>query len=351
MKTSDEAVIAWIRDAAERIPIPVVPQDGIPLSGTPSIRPQLAAVLELDSPPQDRSLASRLVVAASILLMVGFGALAVRQAQPPTELASGALLDPPAAVPAGAPEPGSVAPHLVAPPVWFGEPKPGSRDAAIRTGMWTSAAIGVAGDEVLSPIIISVTDGTLRGLDSAPDATLDDTVRFLESNGWLLFATKATPTVVVSGAVEPELLMEVLRSVTWDDADRLEVGLNSLPSGYAVVVQPQTHAPDTASRRNLTNSAGDVSISDVSEWATPELAAAASGADYTEVLVNGQPAWTGRSTFNASGPLAFLVWSPAPGVVLEITTANPDLSPDQLIHLAEASTILDAAGWDDIYRQ
>lgn len=262
-------------------------------------------------------------------------------------------VEPPAGIPEGAPPPGSVAPFLETPPAWFGEPVAGEREAADRLGRWESATIGVeSGDgQVSSPVSVAVTDGTLRGLEDAEDIVVDgQTLRSLTFNGWRALVTVGEPAVVVSEAVDTALLSDVLSATTVKTTTAGDsLSISRLPAGYAERVAPQLHAEDVPFRRTLTNTAGDISINEISDWVEPELAAAGSGADYQLIDINGVEGWTGRTEFNSYGPLTFLVWSSQPGVVFEIMTTNDERSTEELVELATATSVSSATEWDQAF--
>ena len=92
-------------------------------------------------------------------------------------------------------------------------------------------------------------------------------------------------------------------------------------------------------------------INEISDWTDPVLAAAGSGAEITAVGLDadGTVGWTGRMTFHPYGPLRFLVWSPRPGVVFEITTDDMDRSVDDLVDVAAATSAIGIDEWERIY--
>ena len=158
-----------------------------------------------------------------------------------------------------------------------------------------------------------------------------------------MLGTTTSPTLVAAGAVDTAILAEVLAKTTVTDTGGvLVLGLSELPTDYGVRVHPQVQAPDIDDRPTLANQAGDIAINEVSDWVDPQLSSANSGADYRQVSVNREPAWTGSHDFNSFGTLRFLAWSPEPGVVFEITTASTNRTIEELIELAEASTVLPA---------
>jgi hypothetical protein len=109
--------------------------------------------------------------------------------------------------------------------------------------------------------------------------------------------------------------------------------------------------PDPAQRRTLASSSGGISVDNVSDVPEPLLAATQTGADLSavEVGAGGEVGWTGRTSANPYGPLELLIWSPSPGVVLEISTDNPDRTVRDLVDLAHATSLLPADEWDARY--
>ena len=296
--------------------------------------------------------------AAAIVAVVAIGAIGVAVAiqtrpAPNVELSAQAgETAVPVGVPEGAPAPGTVAPFVESPPVWFGEPRAGRRPAADRTGHWVSTAIGRAAGSgtVSSPIWIGATTGSLRDLSTADTIVIGtETFRLLDlGTGWRALATIGQPTVVATGEVGTELLAEVLDAthVELNDGEITLLALDPLPDQYTRLLRPQEHAPDVAERRTLTNATGDIALNETSDWVQPQLAAAATGVTYQAIPVGDTTGWTGRTDLNPYGPVTFLIWSPQPGVVLEIGSTNDDRSIDDLVELAMNVELLPSEVWD-----
>ncbi|MEM7342148.1 MAG: hypothetical protein AAF467_26135 [Actinomycetota bacterium] len=289
------------------------------------------------------------VVAGVIMAGVALG---VRPSTDVVETAGTVSPTPAAEVPVGAPAPGTVAPFVGTPPAWFGEPRAAERAAGHHTGNWVSTAIGIDDGQggYRSPIRIGVTDGSLRDLDATVPSTIDGrTVRLLDyGTDWQAVATTGSPTVVVGGAVELELLLDVLDATeVFDGADTgLTVELTTPPDRYTTIVEPQRHALDSPNRRALAGAGGDIVINEVSEWVRADLAAATSGADIRPIAVGDVIGYVGTADASTVGPVTFLVWSPEPGVVLEIDTTNPSLQAEDLAALAVAVQLLPVDEWD-----
>ncbi len=364
MAANDALIIDWIRDAADRVDVDpgVLPpgsdhgveDDADAITWVPE---PVHEVVLVEPEPEPSALVRRpgrlVLVAAVAMLVVGLVGVRLIDDQPTVQPAIGVAdyqFGAPRAVPDGAPEPATALPHLAEPPEWFGAVRPAERTGGLRTGSWVSAAIGVGDTTVVGPIAISATDGGLPAWLDDAESVVDGDLAYVsfERSGYRALASTTDPAVIVSGAVSVELLLDVLWSATAVDAEgELAPNLWRLPDGYSVQIQPQVQAPDPVERPTLTNAAGDTAINEVSDWVNPELAAANSGAAYTKVSVGGVPAWTGRSDLFSS--ISFLVWSPQPGVVFEITSSNPDRSLADLIRLAEATTVLPVDDWHELY--
>lgn|GEM_PF-4666502 len=359
MTPTDTIIVRRLQDAAERIPVEskldaITQTFNIAPSHDPQALPG-PAVLVLDPAIQanrpGRSRARLALAAALCAVVVGGLVLSARPNEEPTEIASESTPKAPTGIPEGAPPPGSVAPFVEEPPEWFGRRLEGRRDAAARTGRWVTTAIGLVNDDGMtrSPIIISVTDGTHRGLDGAQTVVVDgDTYQQTQYGQWQTLATTGSPTILASGAVDAALLAEVHRAAQLTiSPEGPSVHLIGLPDGYRELIAPQLQAEDVPNRRTLTNAAGDVSINEISDWAQPELAAAATGADYQPVNIGELTGWTGQTDFNPDGPLTFLIWSPSPGLVLEIDTTNSDRTIEELVALAALTHALPITQWDE----
>ena len=346
MSPNDARVIEWIRAAAERIPTDPTTSAHQTTNGRPTDPLQdLNLVGDIGPPQADQRVAGRLLlVAASVVVLVTGIVLLSRAGQPDGVASPLPVFNDVLQIPDGAPEPGSVLPHLDSPPDWFGPPIEAERASSNRTGRWTSAAIGIGDATIMHPITISATDGSSTWLASAKPITINgQSVRSIETNGHTLLASNTNPAIIVGGAVDNRLLLDVLNATVVVDRDGvLALNLTSLPAEYSVQVHPQVQAIDPPFRPTLTNEAGDVAINEVSEWVNAELNAAETGASYSTAVVAGQPAWTGRTEFNPFGPLTFVIWSPQAGVVFQITSSNSERTVADLIQLAESTSTLAA---------
>jgi len=302
---------------------------------------------------QARPRTSLAAVAVVLVALATAGGLALAL-RPPTDAVDTAATDapsPPAEVPAGAPPPGSIAPFVEAPPTWFGDPVAGERTAGHHRGNWVSTAIGIDDGQggFQSPIRIGVTDGSLRDLDTAAPTTINGRSLRLLSYGtdWNAVATIDEPTTVVSGAVELDLLVEVLEATRLHETGAgFTVELTTTPDSYTTIVEPQTQAIDPPSRRTFAGATGDIVVNEVSEWVRADLAAAATGADFRPIAIGELTGYTGTAEANPVGPLTFLIWSPRPGVVLEIDTTDTSLQTQQLAELAANTELLPVDQWD-----
>lgn len=260
-----------------------------------------------------------------------------------------------ASVPAGAPAPGELAPHVPAPPAWFGVPAPGVREGAHRTGRWVSLAIGVEdGSVVRSPIWVAVTDGSLQGLAGA--STVDvagEQYRAFSHGDWQVVAAQDGDdvTVVAAGTADIDTLVGVVESVRVERTpDGPDLSMASLPAGYGPAAFAQRHAEDIAERRTVASADGLTGVNEVSDWVRADLAAAASGADYEQISVDGTEAFTGVTRSSTTGePLRFLMFSPQPGVVIDITTTDPNRTVDDLVELARSVELLPIDQWEAIH--
>jgi hypothetical protein len=329
MSRYETTITDRLRAAAERIPVEPSP---------PTVADRRTATVVSRAPSR------RLLVAGAVAATVT--AVAVLAAVWPTTDSPTVEVGPPAATSVD----GSAIPP---PPGWFGEPQAGVRDEG-RSGRWASTAIGrVSTDGVAAPIVASVFDGTYAALDKVPPVTIDGvplrSVRFGDS---LVLATTAadTPTVVVSGPDDERLLASVLQSVeVVDPGGELSLRLRSRPDGYTEVVAPRALGPTPATRETLASESGDTAIDRPSDVGDPLLAAANSGADLTAVDVGAATGWLGRTRHLSREQLTFLVWSPRPGVVYEVTTDDADRSVDELVELALWASEIDAADWDALH--
>lgn len=94
---------------------------------------------------------------------------------------------------------------------------------------------------------------------------------------------------------------------------------------------------------------GALAINEVSDWGDPLLYAASTGADLTRHDLGSMTGWSGTTTANPHGPITFLVWSPQPGVLLEIDSTNSARSIAGLAELATKTTVIPANEGDVLY--
>ena len=303
--------------------------------------------------------AAVLVPALVVVGVVGLVGALVLEAQlgsePNAHTATEPAPPPPAAVPDGAPMPGRVAPYLDDPPEWFGSPVPGERPAGHHPGRWVSTAIGIVGDggRVEAPILVSVTDDPLDELDTTP---IEINGRPLPAasheSGWNIVATEGRRRIVASGNVDLSVLGDLVDAV-WVSPDRADLAfqLTELPEGYTTLVAPQIRAADPPGRRTLVAGAGwpaQTVINEVSEWVRADLSAAASGADHRPVMVGERTGYTGTTDHTTGQTVSFLVWSPEPGVVLEIGTTDHTRTVDELVELAQRVRLVPVDQWDEL---
>jgi hypothetical protein len=359
--TSHEAaIIERLRDAADRIPVDTGALESIGVGGT-----RITHGHRLRPRPRPRRKALIAGVAAAALATAAATVAVVGLRSDHESDADTVTATPAAGCPAAPSDPSacstSLVAHVASPPDWFGTPRSGIRDGAMRTGRWTSMAIGrgPSHDGIIdAPIRISVFDGTYRVLDDAEDVAIDGVpLRSVRAAGWQALATTGTPTVVVEGRVDVERLKAVLDAVDigvheGDPADELSLRLTSLPEGYAEIVAPRSLGSDASYHRTLADEHGKVGIAEMSDWTDPLLVATGSGDALRSVdLGNGTTGWA-RVAADGSGLSAavrFLTWSPQPGVVFEIDTYDPDRSDDDLAALARATTAMAPDQWDATY--
>lgn len=295
---------------------------------------------------------ARVAATVALVAAVAAGVVALSQRLPAQSVDTAVYGGEPAGVPEGAPVPGATAPIVESPPDWFGEPRAGRRPAADRIGHWVSTAIGQDDGSgiVLSPIWIGATTGSLRDMNTADTIVVGtETFRVLDfGTGWRALATTGEPSVVAAGVVDTALLVEVLNAthVEFTGSEITALSLDQLPEQYIQLLRPQEHAPDVADRRTLTNATGDIALNETSDWVEPKLAAAASGATFEAISVGDTIGWTGHTDLNPYGPVTFLMWSPEPGVVLEIGSTNADRSIEDLVELALTVDLLPSEIWD-----
>jgi len=337
MTSHESAIAERLHEAAERIAVDTDLSHLADLDPTTVVR---------QGPSRRRTLiAGVAVAAAAAVVAVGLATERPTVEVGPTQTTAPA--DDPAAPAHG--------PHVASPPAWFGTPRGGVQPGGLRSGRWASMAIGRTSDGAVSdPIVVSAFDGTYRPLDDAETVTVDGvSLRSVSFADWQALATDGTPTVMVHGSVDERTLVAVLDAVeVTDRSGELSLRLATRPDGYAEIVAPRVLGPDTATRRSLASETGGVrgtGINDVSDLTDPLLGAAASGSDLTAVDIGGKTGWVGGTTANPVGPLRFLLWSPRPGVVFEITTGDTERTDRDLVDLALATSVLDPDDWDALY--
>lgn len=246
-------------------------------------------------------------------------------------------------------------PHVAEPPDWFGQPQAASRQTGARTGRWVATVLGRTDtDDVTDPIVVAAFDGTWQPLEDATPITVDGLPALsIDAGGWGATAVVLSPTTgavtqLVIGASHT-LRAGLLPHVTIHrPSGELTLEVDQLPAGYEQLVTPRVLGPDPASRRTLASASGRTVLDDVSDMGDPLLAAAMAAVDLTAVDVHGRTGWLGRSTIR-DVDTAFLVWSPQPGVVFQITTDDPERTADDLVELARATAAVPVDDWTSIY--
>lgn len=294
----------------------------------------------------------RFMVAAALCLIVGLGAaLAVRMSSPRPASVGSDQWAPPITLAPGAPIPGSLVPQVSEAPDSVGEIEASRRAGAQRSGHWvgTAAAVPVS-NGFIAPISVFAADDSWSALDAATPTTIDEHEFITTTFGELtVLATTGDPQLIALGRTAPQLLADMLASTETAMVDgQLALRVGRLPDGYVEIVAPTALAEDTAVRRSLTNAARTLSINETSDWASELLAAASTGSDLELAHVNGQTAWIGRSATATEAP-RFLIWSPSPGVILEIDTTDDSIPNDDLIELAQQTTAVSSTEWDAFY--
>ena len=293
----------------------------------------------------------RAVAVLAAFLVVGLAAaLTIRTvAHDPSADGANSWQPPVTSVP-GTPRPGTNAPHVTDPPPSVGEIAPSRRIGAQRTGDWVGLAIAQpAVDGYQEPIAVFATTGSWSVLDSASPVTIGGRDLVSAQFGRLtVLATTGSPRLIATGRRNREGLAEILTSAETARVDgMLLLRLTTLPVGYLEVVPPRGLTEDTPVRRSLTNTVRTLSINEISDWSDVFLAAASTGSDLQRVQVGNLIGWTGLSEA-ASSP-RFLMWSPAPGIIFEIDTTDDEISTDDLVRIARATTPVANAQWDQIY--
>jgi hypothetical protein len=248
------------------------------------------------------------------------------------------------------PEPGSLVAHVEDPPGWITGFTAGRRAGGQRLGTWTAGAVAEVTDDGYSrPVLIAVADGSWSVLDDASTIRIDGRdLRIMSIGGWTAVATTRTPMVVASGRVESSVLTQIIDAATVVDGVRFQLDGARLPSGFEVIVGARELARDTTLRHTLADQSGRIAVNEVSDWVDPLLSAAATGADLVRHDLDGAVGWSGR-TEHPSGPIAFVVWSPARGVVFEVDSTDPTRSLDDLLDLASRTEIVTAERFDELY--
>ena len=158
------------------------------------------------------------------------------------------------------------------------------------------------------------------------------------------------PHIAAAGNVDQHTLHDVLSATrTTSHEDRFTITISTMPDGYVELVPPHALPADTTPRRTLAETGGALAINEVSEWADPLLYAASTGADITGYALDTTTGWSGTSTSSPYGTITFVVWSPRPGVLLEIDSTDPGRSIDDLVQLANNTSVIPATEWDDTY--
>lgn len=227
---------------------------------------------------------------------------------------------------------------------------PGSRNGNSRSGRWVSVALArPAAGGFDDPVVVSVFDGEFAPLDDAEPIDVNGgTFRTVQIGAWQALATNALPTLLAEGAVPVALLADVMSAarITTNGTD-VSVVLDSVPDGFEIIVPPQALGDDTTPRRTLASRTNMLVINEVSDWIDPLLYAAGTGTDIQRLEFGESIGWTG--TTNERIPLTFLVWSPEPGTLLEITTTDPDRPIADLVALAEQTEAAPIADWESAY--
>lgn len=338
------AVIDRLRRAAEHIEV------AHDFDSITAAAPRLRASQDRTTGGSHRAL---LVAACVALIATGLAGVALsrdRSDDSSPAGATGAPWQPPSPVPSNAPPAGSVAPAVPTPPAWLTDLAPAMRDGDLRSGRWISTAIArTSANGYDDPILLSVFDGEYAALRDAETIDVDgQTYRAVQIGTWQALASDSSPTVMAEGAVELQELADAIAAaaITTNGPD-FSILLATLPDGYDVIIAPQALGDDATPRRTLASQSNMLTINEVSDWIDPLLYAASTGTDITRHTVAGAPAWTG--TTNERIPLTFLVWSPQPGVVFEITTTDNDRPVEDLVALAEQTTAISVADWDAAY--
>ncbi|MEM9132740.1 MAG: hypothetical protein AAGE88_10380 [Actinomycetota bacterium] len=246
-------------------------------------------------------------------------------------------------------------PLIADPPAAFGEGQRAEREGQQRTGQWTSAAIAIpTADGYEQPIVISVLRGDAFYLDKATPLEADlrspafgDLISFTDGP-WTAVATRTDPIVSVSGAVELSALLDVLSAMTRAESspDSLVLDTTQLPDGYSLIVEPTALGQDQTPRNVVADDYRTASLNEISDRANPLLAAALGGGRLQAVNIGPTTGWAGIYDDEEFGPLRSLIWSPEPGVVLELSVVAERWSLDDTIALAEDVTMVTPDQWN-----
>lgn len=306
--------------------------------------------------PQTARRSHRVLLAAACAALITAGGAGVILSQQNTDDSSSAADEndgawqPPTPVPADAPPTGSVAPSVATPPAWITDLQAAMRDGAPRSGRWVTTVIArPSTDGFDDPIQVSAFDGEYNSLRGTETIELNgQTFESIQIGAWQALLTDSSPTLIAEGAVELTELADVLSnaSITTNGPD-FSVALDEIPDGYEVIVTPRLLGESVLPRRVLASQSNMLAINEVSDWIDPLLYASGTGTDISRRTVGDITAWTGTSSDRV--PLTFLVWSPQPGVLLEITTTDNDRSIEDLIALAEQTTVIPIADWEEKY--
>ncbi len=159
-------------------------------------------------------------------------------------------------------------------------------------------------------------------------------------------------TIAAAGNVDQHTLHDVLSATRiTSHEDRFTITISTMPDGYVELVPPHALPADTTPRRTLDREGGALAIKEVSEWADPVRRTRASTGDSTSpgYALDTATGWSGTSTSSPYGTITFVVWSPRPGVLLEIDSTDPGRSIDHLVQLANDTSVIPATEWDDTY--
>ncbi len=264
------------------------------------------------------------------------------------------------------PDVSELLPVIENPPAAFGEGRRAEREGQQRQGRWTSAAIAKATDDGYEqPIVISILRGDAFYLREATplgenqsSQTLGDLVSFTDGP-WNAIATRTDPMVTVSGAVELSTLLDVLDAMAPVGApieapagapveaapSRFSFDTGQLPDGYTLIVEPTALGQDLTPRNVVADDFQAVSINEVSDRANALLAASMGGGRLQIVTVGDATGWAGTYDNDEFGRLRSLIWSPEPGVVLELSVVAERWPLTETVALAEAITMVSPDEW------